>query len=95
MKKYNELGSKDRANYWALMHLIDIASLHKENKEISFIDDPDYKAMLHALHILTDNLELEMFSDDLPVVPADELKNIETRCKSCSEKKDQEELVEV
>ena len=36
MKKYNELGSKDRANYWALMHLIDIASLHKENKEISF-----------------------------------------------------------
>ena len=55
--KYKDLDSKQRANYWSLMMLLEI--IRKEIGE----DNPILKHLLHSISILETNLGIELYSD--------------------------------
>ncbi len=78
-RTYDELDPKDEATYWALMHLWDVACLLCE-------DGYEYAEYAkEAVHIVTDNLDLELFTDDSDLDPIDELDNVVPQCPDCSE----------
>ncbi len=56
--KYQTLDSKQRANYWALMNLIDL--FHQYLGE----DHPQANNFCTDVSILESNLNLELFTDD-------------------------------
>lgn len=56
--KYKELDSKQCANYWALMGIVDI--MYDEFKE----GHPQLPNLMKSLHILETNLKIELFTDD-------------------------------
>ena len=56
--KYQTLDSKQRANYWALMNLIDL--FHQYLGE----DHPQAQEFCSDVAILESNLNLELFTDD-------------------------------
>ena len=56
--KYQTLDSKQRANYWALMGLVDL--FHQYLGE----DHPQAVHFIKSVVILESNLNLELFTDD-------------------------------
>ena len=56
MRKYSELNSKDRANYWYLMNVLDVVDEYGGNLARA----QDAKV---SIHILATNLKLELFTD--------------------------------
>ena len=55
--KYQDLDSKQRANYWALTFLLDI--MREELGE----DNPLTSHLVHCVYILETNLSLELYTD--------------------------------
>ena len=57
-KKYRELDSIQRANYWALMHLV--STFHDYLGE----DHPERIHFVKSISILENNLNIELFTDE-------------------------------
>ena len=69
-KKYRELDSKERANYWALMNLLhiyqDVWEDYQDgwNEGHSKLDDPTMVQIAKSVSILETNLNIELFTDE-------------------------------
>ena len=59
LKDYKDLNSKERANYWAMMHLFELYNLFAP-KEIS---EDIHDSFLESLSILAINTGIKLFSD--------------------------------
>jgi len=57
-KKYRELDSRERANYWALMNIVSTFN------HVFGRNSNDKLAFLKSIDILSTNLNIELFSDD-------------------------------
>ena len=57
MRKYEELNSIDRANYWNLMNVLDVIDEYGGN--LARANDAK-----ESIHMLADNLKLELFTDE-------------------------------
>ena len=57
-KKYRELDSKQRANYWALMNLVSTF------RDVLGDDHPDRIHFVKSISILEKNLNIELFTDE-------------------------------